>query len=55
MNGYLDATDFEPYSFTYMKKRLIDQYRMEYKITELDGKPNVMKFRSTAETFSIIS
>ena len=38
MNRYLDAVDFEPYSFAYMKKRLIDQFRDQIIITELDGK-----------------
>ena len=51
MNDYLDGTDFEPYSFQYMKKGLhvIDQFRDQIIITELDDKSNVVTFRSTAE------
>ena len=40
MNGYLDDTDCEPYSFQYMKKCLIDRII----ITELYGKSNVVTF-----------
>ena len=48
MNDYLDGTDFEPYSFPYMKKRLNDHFRDRIIIIELDGKSNVVTFRSTA-------
>ena len=46
MNDYLNGTCFEPYSFLYMKKRLIDQFKDRIISTELDGKSNMMTFRS---------
>ena len=50
MNEYLDDTEFEPYSFPYMKKRLTDHFRDRIIITELDGKSNAVTFRSTASS-----
>ena len=50
MNDYLDGTDFEQYSFQYMKKTcIIDQFRDQIIITELDDKSNVVTFRYTVE------
>ena len=49
INDYLDGTDFELYIFLCTYKRLIDQFRDQIIITELDGKSNVVTFRSTAE------
>ena len=48
MEEYLVNTDFEPYSFPYMKKRLLEHFKERIIITELDGKANVVTFRSTA-------
>ena len=49
ITDYLDGTDFEPYSFSYKKKRLIDQFRDRIIITKLDSKSNVVTFRSTSD------
>ena len=48
MKEYLEDTDFEPYKFTYMKKRINDHFKDRIIITELDGKSNVVTYRSTA-------
>ena len=48
MKEYLEDTDFQPYSFPYMKKRINDHFKDRIIITELDGKSNVVTFRSTA-------
>ena len=49
INEYLDASDFEPYSFPYTKKHLINQFRDQIIITALAGKSNVVTIRSSAE------
>ena len=49
ITDYLDGTDFEQYSFSYKKKRLIDQFRDRIIITKLDSKSNVVTFRSTSD------
>ena len=38
-----------PYSFSYKKKRLIDQFRDRIIITKLDSESNVVTFRSTSD------
>ncbi|KAK3747020.1 hypothetical protein QZH41_001487 [Actinostola sp. cb2023] len=53
MEEYLGNEQEEPYSAWYMKTKLKEHYGDEIVITQLNGKPNVVTFRRTAQ--SIIS
>ena len=47
----MNDTEFEPFSFPYMKKkRLNDHFTDRIIIAELDGKSNVVTLRSTASS-----
>lgn len=49
MEDGLKGTDSLPYSSKHMKRRLQEQFGDEVIIAEIDGKPNVVTLRSTAE------
>lgn len=48
MKDFLQGTGCEPYSFKYMKQCLIDHYGEKITITEINGRSNVVTFKSTA-------
>ena len=48
MTEYLSDTDHEAYGFTYMKQQIKKRFGDKVVITEINGKPNVVTFRSTA-------
>lgn len=48
MAEYLKGTDAQPYCFTYMKDQIQKQFGNQIIITEVNGKPNVVTWWSTA-------
>ncbi len=48
MEDFLEGTGYEPYSFKYMKVRLQDHFGDRILITEINGRSNVVTFRTTA-------
>lgn len=50
MGEYLQCTDCAPYSFPHMKYKLKEHFGQNIVITELNGKSNVVTFRSTVES-----
>ena len=52
VNELLDKTSDrceQPYSFSYMKKRILDHFGGSVVISELDGKRNVITFKNKAD------
>ena len=52
MDKYLADTGFQAYSAVYMKKRLLEHFKNDIFITEINGKQNVVNLRTT--TASIV-
>ena len=50
MEAYLEGTGLEAYTPKYMKIKLQEHFGENVIITELDGRPNVVTFRRTAES-----
>jgi len=50
MNKMADFNDQEPYSARYMKENLIDHFAENIVIVSINGKADVVTFRSTAST-----
>jgi hypothetical protein len=48
MDDYLKGSSCDTYSFRYMKKKLLEYYGDRIIVTELNGKSNVVTFRTTA-------
>ena len=48
MNQKLANTDYDEYSYTYMKTRLQEHFGERIVQTEINGKPNIITFRTTA-------
>lgn len=48
MQEFLADTSCDPYGFTYMKEKLLGHFGDRIIITEINGKLNVVTFRSTA-------
>ena len=48
MAEYIDDTDIQPYGFIYMKAQIQKHFGNKVNITEINGKPNVVTFWSTA-------
>lgn len=48
MDDYLKGSPCDTYSFRYMKKKLLEYYGDRIIVTELNGKSNVVTFRTTA-------
>ena len=48
MKEYLGESDHAPYQFTYMKDQIKQHFGNKIVITEINGKTNVVTFRSTA-------
>ena len=44
MNQKLESTDYNAYSYTYMKNRLQEHFGERIVWTEINGKPNVMLY-----------
>lgn len=50
MAEYLEDVSIHPYSHIHMKKQLMEHFGDDIIITEINGKPNVVTFRNTAES-----
>ncbi len=50
MEEYLQDTEYQAYSMVYMKKKILEHFSNRIIITELNGKPNVVTFFSTASS-----
>ena len=48
MEEYLNNTDSEAYGWSYMKTKLLEHFGDKIIITDINGKPNVVTFRTTA-------
>lgn len=50
MSEYLDDDAQCPYSHTHMKEKLVEHFGKEIVITEINGRPNVVALKSTADS-----
>lgn len=50
MGNFLQGTGLQPYGFTFMKEKLQENFGDEIIITEINGCPNIVTFRSTASS-----
>ena len=50
MNDFMADSESTAYGHTHMKARIKEHFGDQIKITELNGRANVVTFRSTAET-----
>ena len=48
MEEYLNNTDSEAYGRSHMKTKLLENFGDKIIITDINGKPNVVTFRTTA-------
>ncbi len=49
------SSDCSPYGFTHMKAKLEEHFKDQILITEINGKANVVTFRTTAESVMIFT